>query len=275
VRLGRQLRRIRLAAGYPTQAALAKRVGFGEDTISEAETGAQPPSEEVFPLLLDACTTSIDGTRQVLTPGEREAITDLWEVVRSRDTAAPQWFEAWLKVERQATLIRAWSPLLIPGLLQVEEYAMPLFLAMGKSREKATDLLTVRLGRREILAGPDPVTLVVLLEESVLYQLVDTPRTMVKQMTRLLEVSEAPNLTIQVVRGAASLAGLFGAFDLGTGPSIPDTMRTEAVQDQTTDNGTLVREASMIFELIRGRALNAEESRAVIMKAREQWESQQ
>jgi hypothetical protein len=41
-----------------------------------------------------------------------------------------------------------------------------------------------------------------------------------------------------------------------------------AVDDQTTTNSVLVREAIMIFELIRGRALNVEESRAAMMKAR-------
>jgi hypothetical protein len=48
-----------------------------------------------------------------------------------------------------------------------------------------------------------------------------------------------------------------------------------AVQDQTTTDSALVREAIMIFELIRGRALNVEESRAVIAEARKQWKSQQ
>ena len=44
---------------------------------------------------------------------------------------------------------------------------------------------------------------------------------------------------------------------------------------ETTNDSALVREAIMIFEMIRGRALNVEESRAVLMEARAQWESQQ
>jgi hypothetical protein len=98
---------------------------------------------------------------------------------------------------------------------------------------------------------------------------------MVKQLDHMLEASELSSVTIQIVRGAASLAGMFGAFDIVSGGEIPDTMRIGAVQDQTTNDSALVREAIMIFELIRGRALNVEESRTVIMEARAQWESQQ
>jgi hypothetical protein len=48
-----------------------------------------------------------------------------------------------------------------------------------------------------------------------------------------------------------------------------------AVDDQATKDSALVRATMMIFEVIRGRALNVDESRAVMMKARQQWESQQ
>ena len=73
----------------------------------------------------------------------------------------------------------------------------------------------------------------------------------------------------------ASLAGMFGQFDIASGDEIPDTMRVSAVQDQTINDSALVREAIMIFELIRGRALNVEESRAAMIEVRQQWKSQQ
>src|SRR5262249_48380808 len=44
VRLGRQIKRIRLVAGYSTHLALARRIGFGEDVIQKAETGKRVPS---------------------------------------------------------------------------------------------------------------------------------------------------------------------------------------------------------------------------------------
>jgi hypothetical protein len=146
---------------------------------------------------------------------------------------------------------------------------------MGKSKEKATGLLNLRLSRQDILTGPDRVTGVFVIDESVLYRHVESPAVMVKQLDQMLALSELPNVTIQIVRGAASLAGMFRQFDIASGDEIPDTMRVSAVQDQTINDSALVREAIMIFELIRGRALNVEESRAVMMEARTHWETQQ
>jgi hypothetical protein len=44
-----------------------------------------------------------------------------------------------------------------------------------------------------------------------------------------------------------------------------------AVEDQTTDSAELVRQAVLVFEEIRGHALNVEDSRAAIQEAIERW----
>jgi len=264
--LGEQLRRVRIAAGYRIQDSFAVAMHVSQDTISKAETGAQPPTDDVHALWMELCSVSggeLDWFRAALT------------LARHFRGPVVEGFESWLKIERQASFLRSWNPMVVPGLLQVGEYALPLFRATGKNKETAAALLERRLGRQDILKGPDMVTGVFLIEESVLYRLVELPAALVKQMDRMLAASELPNVTIQVVRGGASLAGMTGAFEIASGDEIPDTMRMDAVQDQTTNDSGLVREAVMIFELIRGRALNVEESRAVIMEARTQWESQQ
>jgi len=55
------------------------------------------------------------------------------------------------------------------------------------------------------------VTGVFLIDESVLYRLVGSPAVIVKQIERMLAMSDQPNVTIQIVRGATSLAGMFGS----------------------------------------------------------------
>jgi len=59
-------------------------------------------------------------------------------------------------IERQASFTRSWCPMLVPGLLQVEEYALPLFFAMGKTKAKSAELLALRLSRQDILSDQDP-----------------------------------------------------------------------------------------------------------------------
>jgi len=264
--LGEQLRRVRIAAGYRIQDSFAVAMHVSQDTISKAETGAQPPTDDVHALWMELCS---------VTGGELDWFRAALTLARNSKGLVVEGFEPWLTIERQASFLRSWCPMLVPGLLQVEDYALPLFLAMGKGREKAADLLAVRLSRQDILAATEAATGVFLIEESVLHRLVESPGVMAKQLGRLLAVSELPNITIQIVQGAASLAGMFGQFDIAGGDEVPDTMLMWAVQDQTTHDKVLVREAIMIFELIRGRALNVEESRTILMEARAQWHSQQ
>ena len=264
--LGWHLRRVRIAAGYKIQDSFAAAAHISQDQISRAETGNQPPTDDLFQLWMELCHVpdwELDWFRGAL------------KLARSSKGLVVEGFEIWPAIERQASFIRSWCPMLVPGLLQAGEYALPLFFAMGKTKAKAAELLDLRLSRQDIITAPDPVTGVFLIDESVLYRLVGSPAVMVKQIDRMLAMSEQPNVTIQIVRGAASLAGMFGAFDVVSGDEIPDTMRISAVQDQTITDGALVRETIMIFELIRGRALNVEESRAVLMEAKAQWESQQ
>jgi Domain of unknown function (DUF5753) len=209
-------------------------------------------------------------------PGpELEWFGDTLRLARNSKGLVVEGFEPWPGIERQASFTRSWCPMLVAGLLQVAAYALPLFYSMGKPKEKAAELLHLRLSRQDILTGPEPVTGVFVIDESVLYRVVGSPAVMVKQLDQILALSEQPNVTIQIVRGAASLAGMFGQFDVVSGADIPDTMLIYAVKDQTTDDSALVREAIMIFELIRGRALNVEESRAFVMEARTQWETRQ
>jgi transcriptional regulator with XRE-family HTH domain len=259
--LGEELRERRKAAGFKSQEALAVVLNCDRTRVTKAETGQSVPTDDLLDAWGEAC--NFDARP--------------WKVLaryaRERSPGTPQWFEGWLDAEGKATFIRVWNPLLVPGLLQTAEYALPLFLATGIDREDAEARLATRLQRQEILDGSRAVTIVALLDETVLDRLVGSPATMVEQLEHLLMMSRRRNVTIQVVRAEGSLAGMFGAFDVASGPGMPDTMRMSAVADQTTDEPELIREATVTFELIRGRALDTESSRAVIMEAIERWKN--
>ena len=45
------------------------------------------------------------------------------------DGPVESWFVEWLETEARRAMIRAWSPVLCPGLLQTGEYARALLLA--------------------------------------------------------------------------------------------------------------------------------------------------
>jgi transcriptional regulator with XRE-family HTH domain len=86
------------------------------------------------------------------------------------------------------------------------------------------------------------------------------------------ETGERPP-TIEVLTAWCEACQLSGAFDIASTDGTPDTLRTEGVEDQTTENRTLVRKAAIIFDLVRRDALPRVPSRDLILEAAEQWKS--
>jgi hypothetical protein len=106
------------------------------------------------------------------------------------------WFADYVDAEGKAHTIRIWQPTIFPGLFQVPEYAMPLFLAMGKGEEWAREQLEVRIGRQAILDRPEPPIIVAVLDQSILYRRIGPPQVMRKQIERVLELAHRPNMMV-------------------------------------------------------------------------------
>ena len=187
----------------------------------------------------------------------------------------PEFFEVYLGREQQAEYLMLWCPVVVSGLLQVPEYARAMYTRAGLDEDEIEENVTARINRQAILDRPDAPHVTMLLHESVLRRLVGTPEVMVKQWTRLLEVSKRRDVIIQVIRDDGYFFGLEGPFEIASGDEIPDTLVMVAVEDQTTDGKTVVRKATTLFREIQGRALTTEETRILITEAIEQWNSQQ
>jgi hypothetical protein len=195
-------------------------------------------------------------------------------LARRADGPVPTWFEDWLRAEGEAHTLRFWQPLIIPGLLQTAEYARALFLAAGADDAKADELVAVRLERQSVLDRAEPPHVIAVLEESVLHRLIGSPVIMSDQLSHLGSMAERANVQLQIVPSARGAnAGLSGGFALASCDGVPDVLRMEAVEDVTEERRPLVRHAALVFDLVRGDALPREESRALILKAAEQWKT--
>jgi transcriptional regulator with XRE-family HTH domain len=261
--LGAELQRIRLAAGFVSQEALANRLGFDRSVIGKAETGERPPTPDVLSAWCLTCQV------------DAELFARLGRLARSTDGPVPTWFEDWLDAERRAQWLRIWQPLLIPGLLQTAEYARALFLsAQDDTSDDAIDaLVAARLERRTIFDRPDPPDTSVVLDEAVLHRLIGSPKVMHDALLQVAELSQRTCIIVQVVPAAnGANAGLGGAFDIAGGDAMADTLRTEGVEDQTTEKPSLVRKAAIAFNRVRGDALPRDASRDLILKvAEDKW----
>ena len=132
----------------------------------------------------------------------------------------------------------------------------------------------MRLGRQVLLERPHPPHVVVVLDESVLHRLIGSPQVMADQLTHVAEVSERPDVSVQVIScDTGANAGLSGAFDLASGDGGPEVLRMEAVEDVTAESRSLVRKAANIFVRVQADALPRAASRTLILEAAEQWKT--
>jgi transcriptional regulator with XRE-family HTH domain len=260
--LGGELRRARVAAGFSSQDALAAKLGFDRTVVAKAETGERPPTDDVLAAWCQACRL------------DDELFGRLVVLARRADGPVPTWFEDWLQAEGKAHALRIWQPLIVPGLLQTTEYARALFLAAGADETKAEELVAVRLERQLVFDRAEPPHVVTILGESVLHRLIGSRAIMSDQLSHLGGMAERPHVQVQVVPSARGAnAGLSGGFALASCDDAPDVLRMEAVEDVTEERRSLVRHATLIFDLVRGEALPREESRALILEAADQWKT--
>jgi transcriptional regulator with XRE-family HTH domain len=260
--LGERLRRARIAAGFSSQDALAAKLGFDRTVITKAETGDRVPTPDVLAAWCEACGL------------EAQLYADIAELARSSDGPIPTWFENYLEAEGEAQSLIIWSPIVIPGLLQPAEYARALLLAQqtDTSDEAINELIEIRIGRQAVL---DRADVSVVLDEAVLHRLIGSPVIMHDALIHVAEISTRPNVVVQVVPASKGAhAGLGGAFDIASADGAPDMLRMDGVEDQTTENRSLVRKHRVAFNRVRGDSLSRDASRELILgTAAEQWKT--
>jgi transcriptional regulator with XRE-family HTH domain len=262
--LGGELKRARQAAGL-TQEQVARMTGYDRTVITKAETGTSPPTLDVLSALIETLKPG-----QVLDTGE--VIGRLGALVR-QSGGIPAWFLDWVAVEAVATVIRWWEPLLIPGLLQTEQYARAV---LGWGPDAGDDLdgkVAARLERQRIFEKETPPQVWMLLGEPVLSYCVGSADVMRKQVDHLCAMAQRPHVTIQVVPdGAAAYGGRSGAFAVaGVGPSDTAAYLETGVQGMTVRDPRLVGRAEYMFEHLRAEAVPRSQMLDLLKRAGERW----
>jgi DNA-binding XRE family transcriptional regulator len=259
--LGEELRGARLAGGYTSQDQFARGLGFDRTVVVKAETGARPPSDEMAAKIAEMFPGLCNGL-----------YVRLVAIARKSSGPIPGWFADWLTREREATSIRIWQPIIIPGLLQTADYARALFVGERQSLEgdALEELVTARLARQAIFDKPAAPHLWVVLDEPVLHRLIGTGKIMHDQLVQLADLAERPCISIQVIPASAGAhAGLACAFLIGSTDGEPDLLLVEAIEDQTIKDPEVVRKAAVAFDLVRGDALPRGSSQDLILKVAE------
>ena len=165
---GAELRFYRIRAGL-SQKDLAARATVSHDVISKIETGERPPAED-FPPRLDA-VPELD---------TRGALTRLWDhPKKGQRQRLSGWFQQWADIEAQATVLRWYEPLVVPGLLQTEEYARAILSARPDGNlDDLDEQVAARLARQAILDRTGAPQLGCILDEGVLHRAIGGSKVM-------------------------------------------------------------------------------------------------
>ncbi|SBT54166.1 helix-turn-helix domain-containing protein [Micromonospora narathiwatensis] len=253
-----ELRRLRVGAGM-SQEALAERINYSASLVASVEQCRRPPREE-FTLRCD------------------DALQAGGLLVRIRETIIKEslmpWFREWVTIEQEATALRSFQPLVVPGLLQTEDYARALH--EGASQlvgDEMEQQVAARLARQAVLTRPAPPQFVAVLDYTVLERPVGGPKVMQEQLRHIIEVGRRPRVHLHLVpRGTGAYPGLNGAFVIATPPEGGDIAYLEnQLQGSIVERKVDVHSLQQIWESVRAEAMPHGATLAAISEAAEAW----
>jgi transcriptional regulator with XRE-family HTH domain len=248
-RLARALRRLRADADLTIE-QVAEKVDLSPSTLSRLETAQATVRRGDIKELLDIY--------QVTDTTQRQKLLRL--AVQSREQ--PWWWKyrdlkeaAGADLADQADVIRQYSALLVPGLLQTERYAREIVRAVrGDEASRNTELqLELRMRRQAMLTKPEPPEYVVVLDEPVVRRVVGDRQIMREQLQRLIQAAALPNVSLHLlplsVGAHAAMDGEFTIFGYENNPDDPDVVYVDnIVGGEYREDPTITKRYNWAFQ---------------------------
>jgi transcriptional regulator with XRE-family HTH domain len=254
-RLRDELRQARLDADL-TQEAVAEEMDWSISKIIRIETGAVGISTNDLRALLRLYKVSDPKRVRDLIARGKEARKQTW-YSKYRPILTPTYFQ-YIEYETSASIIRSYEEIVVPGLLQTEEYATSITQAYrpNVTAKTVSALVEVRMKRQELLLErPDPPLLFFILDEAVIRRLLGDENLRKEQLEKLITMAERSEIVIEVVPFGAGLhSGMSNVFSIleFPGPS-EDVIYFEGLHESlfsrhATEEVTVYRE---LFEELR------------------------
>jgi transcriptional regulator with XRE-family HTH domain len=227
--LGSQLRRLREARGITCEEA-GEAIRASHSKISRMELGrVRFRRRDVADLLALYGVADAAESAAMLGLAERANEPGWWH---SYTDILPGWFEVYIGLEEAASRIRCYEVQFVPGLLQTEDYARAVTLlghpdAPGHEVERRVGL---RMRRQSLLTQEDPPHFWAVVDEAALRRPLGGVEVMRRQLRHLIELTELPNVTLQVVPfdlgGHAAAGGPFSILRFAE-RDLPDVVYLE------------------------------------------------
>jgi transcriptional regulator with XRE-family HTH domain len=196
--LGSHLRRLREARGITREAA-GYSIRASESKISRMELGRVSFKTRDVEDLLTLYGIADEAERTSLVSLAKEANVAGWW--HSYSDVLPSWFPTYVGLEGAAHLIRVYEVQFVHGLLQTEAYAHAV-VARGMKGASVADIdrrVALRLERQKYLVSENAPEFHIVLDEAALRRPYGDRGVMRGQLQHLIEVSERPNVRLQVM----------------------------------------------------------------------------
>jgi transcriptional regulator with XRE-family HTH domain len=260
--LGARLRQLRKDAGL-TGEQLARRFGWQQSKVSRIETGKQNASEADITAWAQAVGAASEVVEELLAGLKAVQIEyATWRQQHQAGVLAKQ--QALLDLEAKTTTVRAFDPVVIPGLLQTAEYARWRLIEGPELYESPDDVaaaVRARMQRQEVLYNPAKRFRFVVTEATLRYQLCPA-ETLRGQLDRLVAVSSLGNVVLGVIPFSirVPLAPMHGFWIFDDQLVTVETFGGELMLREPHELDLYAR----AFETLQAAAVFGEQSRAII-----------
>ena len=193
--LGTLLRKLRTQKGLTVEQA-AERLMFSMSKLSRMETGHGVATPRDIRDLCELYEVTGEAERERLMSLAREGKQQGWWQSYELNQ-----FADYVGLEAAAVSIRRYQSTVIPGLLQTRDYARIVHEVMipKLTRERIDEFVEVRMTRQRLLTQNPAPRFWVVLDEAALHRLVGGRQVMSAQLDRLIEVTDLPNVTMQII----------------------------------------------------------------------------
>ncbi|MEG3628895.1 helix-turn-helix domain-containing protein [Streptomyces poriticola] len=276
--LATRLRELREASGL-TLTEVSEQIEVNQGSLSRIETGERGTTPVLVRALLDCYAVT-----------DTELRDDILDLVRAdKEQQKPWWrkystvltptrYDGYLALEAGAIGLANYQPLLVPGLLQTEDYARAVIAQMRPdlSADQVDALVKVRMERQESrLSGERPAELRAVLDEAVLHRVIGSPTVMRQQFARLVQAGKQPNVTIQLLPFALGAhPGLYGPFVILTfpQPTAPLVWLENPNNSVYLESQSDVQNYTDTFDQLRASALSPAETLTRFIRTAEELE---
>ncbi|WP_460778679.1 helix-turn-helix domain-containing protein [Nocardiopsis nanhaiensis] len=258
-RLSEELRRLRHDARM-TLDDVVDATEWSRGKIGNIESGQRqrPQVAEIRTLLDTYKVEDLEVREAVLNLCRQSRDRGWW--TRYRDVIAPRF----VGFEAEASVIYNWELAVVPGLLQVPEYAELISrTALVRDPKDVLRVVDARIARQRVMFEDAPDDIWFVFDETALMRLRDHPEVLRAQVSHLVAASEDPRITIQIVPHDKLHPGSGGPFVI---MDFPNTIDPSIVYLETDTDGLYLEEVDQVaryrklFDHLRLAALLPEET---------------